>query len=155
MNNLHGVEHGRVRIHIDQRPFHSPNPTTGSALYALGGVEPGRELFREVIGDHEDQALPRNEEHVHLTEDEHFHTGEGHHREFSIIDNGQRKAVKTRRVSFEQAVKLAFDPVPQNSIIKVTYFNAEHDGEGALKPGQKVKIKPEGTVFSVTETSES
>ena len=144
-----------VRIHIDEHEYHSPNPTTGEALYDLGHVKPGLELFREVIGDREDQPVPRNKEHIHLTEDEHFHSGEPHHREFTIIVNGQKKTVKTRRVSYEQAVKLAFDPVPQNMIIKVTYFNAAHDKEGTLKPGQKIKIKPEGTVFCVTETGES
>jgi hypothetical protein len=144
-----------VRIHIDEHAYHSPNPTDGEALYALGHVKPELELYREVTGDREDQPVPRNKEHVHLTEDEHFHRGEPNHGEFSIIVNGQKKTVKTRRVSFEQVVKLAFDPVPQNMIIKVNYFNAAHDKEGVLKPGQKVTIKPEGTVFCVTETGES
>jgi hypothetical protein len=146
---------GNVRIHIDEHLYHSANPTDGDALYALGHVKPGLELYREVAGDREDQPVPRNKEHVHLAEDEHFHSGEPHHHEFSIIVNGQKKTVKTRRVSFEQAVKLAFDPVPQNMIIKVNYFNAAHDKEGVLKPGQKVRIQPEGTVFCVTETGES
>ena len=144
-----------VRIHIDERAYHSPNPTTGEALYLLGHVKPGLELYREVTGDQEDQPISRNTEHIHLTEDEHFHSGEPHHKEFSIIVNGQKKTVKTRRVSFEQAVKLAFDPVPPNSIFTVTYFNAAHDKEGSLKAGQKVRIKHEGTVFSVTETGQS
>ncbi len=43
--------HHEVRIHIDQTRHQSPNPTTGSALYALGMVKPGFELFREVGGD--------------------------------------------------------------------------------------------------------
>jgi hypothetical protein len=144
-----------VRIHIDEEQYHSPTPTNGEALYALGHVKPGLELFREVGGDREDQPVPKGKEHIHLTEDEHFHSGEPHHREFTIIVNGQKKTVKTRRVSFEQAVRLAFDPVPANSIFTVTYFNAAHDKEGSLKAGQKVKIKPEGTVFSVTETGQS
>ena len=29
-----------VKIFIDQRAHHSPNPTTGAALYALGNVKP-------------------------------------------------------------------------------------------------------------------
>ena len=28
-------------IHIDQKPYESPNPTTGEALYKLGHVQPG------------------------------------------------------------------------------------------------------------------
>ena len=34
---LSGQKH-EVRVHIDQEPFTSPNPTTGVALYTLGGV---------------------------------------------------------------------------------------------------------------------
>jgi Multiubiquitin len=144
-----------VRIHIDEHEHHSPNPADGDALYELGHVKPGLELYREVAGDQEDQPVSRSKEHIDLNEDEHFHSGEPHHREFTVIVNGQKKTVKTRRVSYEQAVKLAFNPVPQNMIIKVTYFNAAYEKEDSLKPGQKVKIKPEGTVFCVTETGES
>lgn len=144
-----------VRIHIDEHEYHSPNLIDGDALYALGHVKPGLELYREVTGDQEDQPVPRGKEHIELVQDEHFHSGGSHHQGFSIVVNGQKKTVKTRRVSFEQVVKLAFDPVPANSIFTVTYFNGAHDREGSLKAGQKVLIKPEGTVFSVTETGQS
>jgi hypothetical protein len=40
----------QVRIHIDEKPYESPNPTTGEALYKLGSVQPGYDLFREVRG---------------------------------------------------------------------------------------------------------
>jgi hypothetical protein len=148
-------EKPEARIHIDEDAYLSSNPTDGEALYALGHIKSGLELFREVSGDREDQPIPRNKEHIHLTEDEHFHSGEPHYKDFTIIVNGQKKTVKTRRESFEQVVKLAFDPVPPNSIFTVTYFNAAHDREGSLKAGQKIKIKPEGTVFNVTETGQS
>ena len=46
--------------------YHSPNPTTGAALYALGKVEPGMELFREVTGDREDPEVPNGPESVHI-----------------------------------------------------------------------------------------
>ena len=42
-----------MRIHIDQKEYESPNPTTGEALYILGNVQPGLELYREVRGDKE------------------------------------------------------------------------------------------------------
>ena len=88
-------EKHEVRIHIDEKAYHSPNPTDGEASYALCHVKPGLELFREVTGDREDQPVLRNKEHVLLTEDEHFHSGKPHHHEFSIIVNGQKKTVKT------------------------------------------------------------
>jgi hypothetical protein len=65
-----------VRVHIDQHPYHSPSPTTGEALYALGRVQPHHELFREVEGDREDTAVPNDETPVHLQEDDHFHSAE-------------------------------------------------------------------------------
>ncbi len=63
------------RIHIDQKPYDSPNPTTGEA-HKLGNVQHGRELYREVEGDRDDEEIPRGKEAVHLTEDEHFHSGD-------------------------------------------------------------------------------
>jgi len=64
-----------VKIFIDQQAYHSPNPTTGAALYVLGNVQPGMELFREVTGDREDPEVDNGPEIVHLKQDEHFHSG--------------------------------------------------------------------------------
>ena len=64
-----------VRVHIDQRPYESPSPTTGESLYKLAHVQVGFELFREVKGDEEDPAVPDGLETLHLREDEHFHSG--------------------------------------------------------------------------------
>ena len=50
-----------VKIFIDQQAYHSPNPTTGAALYSLGKVEPGLDLFREVTGDREDPDVPEGD----------------------------------------------------------------------------------------------
>src|SRR5690349_9893170 len=98
--------HADVRIHIDQKPFRSPDWTTGEALYRLGGVPPHRELYREVTGDREDAAVPDNAEMLQLKEDEHFHTGA---REFTIIVNAKRKEVVARKLTFDEVVALAFD----------------------------------------------
>ena len=46
-----------VRIHIDQQPYDSPNPTSGEALYVLAKVPFGLELFRELAGDREDPEV--------------------------------------------------------------------------------------------------
>src|SRR5260370_41210154 len=93
-----------VRIHIDQKPYESPNPTTGEALYKLGRVEARLELFREVKGDKEDPEVPDGAEGVHLREDEHFHSSPPHHQEFTIIVNCQKTDVTTRKPAFEQIV---------------------------------------------------
>ena len=64
-----------MRIHIDQHKYESPNPHDGAALYVLGNVAAGLELFREVTGDREDQPVENGPEIIHLKEDEHFHSG--------------------------------------------------------------------------------
>jgi hypothetical protein len=114
-----------VRIHIDRHPFDSPNPTTSAALYLLGKIPTGFQLYREVRGDKEDEPIHNDAEREHLTPDEHFYSKEGHHKGFGIIVNAEPHHVDKKRVSFEQIVKLAF-PTPsagQNVLFTVTYYN--------------------------------
>src|ERR1700756_3840603 len=99
-----------MRIHIDQHPHDSPNPTTGAALYLLGNVDAGLDLFREVTGDREDPEVPNGPEVVHLKEDEHFHSGKA--KTYRIFVNGQEKVVTTNTVTYEQIVALAFPNPP-------------------------------------------
>jgi len=144
-----------VKIFIDQHTYHSPNPTTGAALYTLGKVEPGLELFREVTGDREDPEVPNGPETVHLKEDEHFHSGKP--KTYTIYVNGQEKTVTTKTVTYEQIVKLAF-PNPiigQNIIYTVGYEDGPHKNQsGSLMPGGKVYVK-DGMIFDVTPTDKS
>jgi hypothetical protein len=58
-----------VKLFIDQEAYHSPNPTTGSALHALAKVQPGMELFSEVTGDREDPEVPNGPETIHRSRD--------------------------------------------------------------------------------------
>jgi len=144
-----------VRIHVDQKPYESPNPTTGEALHKLGNVAPGLELYREVSGDKEDPPIELGPETVHLKEDEHFHSGPV--KEFIIIVNGRKKEVSTKILSFDQIVALAFNPVPTGSEVKftITYRKGPHKNpEGTLTEGGTIKIK-EGMIFDVTQTNKS
>jgi len=144
-----------LRIHIDEKHYESPNPTTGEALYKLGNVAPGLELYREVSGDREDPGVENDRETVHLKEDEHFHSGPP--KEFTIIVNGRKKEVPTKRLSFDQLVALAFNPVPVGPTIMftITYRKGPHKNpEGTLTEGGTVRIK-DGMVFDVTETTKS
>jgi hypothetical protein len=74
----------------------------------------------------------------------------------SIIVNGRVKTVPKHDVmTFEDIVKLAFDPPPtgQNVVITVTYHNGHGEKpEGSLRPGETVKVK-DGMVFDVTATN--
>src|SRR3569623_1592838 len=119
-------EHKQVKIFIDQNAYHSPNLTRCAAVYALGKVEPGLELFREVSGDREDPEVANGPEAVHLKEDEHLHSGKP--KMYKIIVNGQEKTVTTKTVSYEQIVTLAFpNPVTgPNIIYTVGYEDGPH-----------------------------
>lgn len=146
-----------VRIHIDQKPYESPNPTTGEGLYSLGHVQPGYDLFREVKGDKEDPIVENDAEPIHLRQDEHFHSGPVQPRKFIIIVNGQKKTVTTRTVTFDEIVKLAFPTPPPGA--NILYTVSYEDGprvnpQGSLKEGQSVKVK-NGMIFNVSATDRS
>ncbi len=147
----------QVRIYIDQKPYESPNPTTGDALYKLGCVQPGFDLFREVKGDREDPIVENDDEPVHLRKDEHFHSGAAQPHKYIIIVNGQKKTVTTKKVSFDEIVKLAFPTPLQGS--NILYTVSYEDGprinpQGSLKEGQSVFVK-NWMIFNVTATDKS
>jgi len=69
-------ESHEVRIHIDRKPYMAPRVTTHAALYSLGHVPAGYELFLEVRGDQEDEPIPNNQGETHLHEDQHFYSAQ-------------------------------------------------------------------------------
>src|SRR5450631_558817 len=146
-----------VRVHIDQKPYESPNPTTGEALYKLGHIQPGYDLFREVKGDKEDPIVENDDEPVHLREDEHLHSGPAQPRKCIIIVRGQKKSVTTKKVTFDEIVKLAF-PTPlegANILYTVSYEDGPRiNPQGSLKEGQSVFVK-NWMIFNVTATDKS
>src|ERR1700733_12293930 len=144
-----------VKIFIDQNSYHSPDPTTGAALYALGNVKPAMELFREVTGDREDPEVDNGPEVIHLKQNEHFHSGPP--KVYHIIVNGRKKDASTKILTFNQVVALAFNPVPRgpNVQFSVTYRKGpKKDPEGTMTEGETVRIK-DGMIFDVTETNKS
>lgn len=149
------ISEHEIRIHIDEKPYESPNPTTGAALYALGHVASGLDLYREVTGDREDEPIANGPEVIHLKEDEHFHSGPP--KVYTIIVNGRKKEVSAKTLSFDQVVALAFNPVPVGPTVQfsVTYRKGPpKNHEGTLTEGETVRIK-DGMVFDVTETNKS
>lgn len=144
-----------VRIHIDQKPYESPDPTTGEALYRLGHVQPGLKLYREVNGNHEDSAIEDGPETIDLKEDEHFHSGEP--RDITIVVEGTPHEWSKSAITYVEVVTL-FDPsYPQHpeTTYSVTYKRGPgHKPEGILSPGASVKVK-DGMVFNVSSTGQS
>lgn len=81
----------------------------------------------------------------------------------TIIVNGRERVVSSStlssdsELSFDEVVRLAFDPTPSGPDIMftVSYRNgAGRPPEGRLVAGQSVKVK-DGTVFNVTLTDRS
>ena len=144
-----------VKIFIDQQAYHSPNPTTGAALYVLGKVQPGMELFDEVTGNRLDTEVDNGPEIIHLKEDEHFHSGPP--KVYTIIVNGRKKEVPTKTLSFDQVVALAFNPVPVGPTVQfsVTYRKGPRQNpDGTMTEGETLRIK-DRMIFDVTETNKS
>lgn len=78
-------------------------------------------------------------------------------RTVTIIVNGREKIVESNRLSFDQLLALAFDPVPDgpNWCFTVTYRNGPRPNpEGTLIDGQSVRIT-DRMVFNVTATDKS
>ena len=90
---------------------------------------------------------------VHLTEDEHFYS----QKDYRIVVNAREVFVELRRLSYDQVVLLAFNPVPvgPDIIFTVTYRKGPRQNpKGTLAPGELVVIK-NGMIFVVTKTNRS
>jgi len=75
------IEHNEtahaVRIQIDREKYESPRVTTHQALYELGKVEAGWQLFLEPADrHHEDKPIHKDGSSIHLVEDQHFYSRE-------------------------------------------------------------------------------
>jgi len=68
--------HNPAHIKIGNDPKTSPNPTTGTALYTLGAVASGYDLFRETPGPGDDEFIPNDSAQIILKPGDHFYTAE-------------------------------------------------------------------------------
>ena len=150
----HANNHGHVvRVHIDREAYMSPDPTTGEALYRLGEVGHGEELFREVDGDKEDVLVPRDNTRMHLTADEHFYS----QKTFRLVVNLEEKLVVKKKQSFDDIVKLAYPSPPPGDTPDYTVGYRKGppaNPKGSLVQGQTVKVK-DGMKFNVTDSGQS
>ena len=147
-----GSEH-TVRVHIDRQPYRTETPTTGEALYALADVGAKFELFREAVGDAEDEFIARDQTLIQLTQDAHFYS----QKDYRLIVNAREVFVESRRLTYDQVVALAFNPAPvgPDIIFTVTYRKGPRQNpKGSLAPGETVVIK-NGMIFVVTQTNRS
>ena len=62
-----------VKIFIDNKPFESPERTTGEALYHLGGIDHVKfDLFRETGAVKGDELIPYDNKPITVTAGERF-----------------------------------------------------------------------------------
>jgi hypothetical protein len=144
-----------VPVHIDREKYQSPKTTTHSALYTLGKVQDGWQLFAEALDKHkEDKPLRKDEASIHVREDEHFYSRQV---EYKIFVNSREKTVHVAVLSYEDVLKLAFDPVPEGPTVafSVSYTRGEGSHrEGQLDVGEVVTIN-NGMNFNVSKTNKS
>ncbi len=70
--------HKLVKITINHNHFESPTPTTGAALYDLGGIPAGDTLYRELPGPKDDEPVPHDDRgEIHLSEGDKFYSEVG------------------------------------------------------------------------------
>jgi len=147
-----------VRIHIDQKPYESPTPIAGVDLYELGHVPEGRVLYKEVEGDHEDKLVRIDAPKIHLTQDEHFHTGEPPEKHYIITVNTEPVIVDHDVLTFDELIKIAF-PVPPTGQVPEFTISFEHakstPHHGDLPAGGTVTVRKHGTIFDVDHTNRS
>ena len=144
-----------LRIQIDCEAYKSPQATTHKALYALGKVQEDKQLFAKSSDKSRyDEPIKKDDSRIHLIEGQQFYSCEV---SFLICVNGRKKTVQTAILSYEEILKLAFDPVPtgENICFTVTYTRGRGKcKEGQLAPGECVAIS-ERMNFNVTKTDKS
>jgi hypothetical protein len=141
-----------VRIHINRKPYESPNPTTGEALYARGDVPEHEKIYREVEGDEEDEAVSRDDPHIYLKEDEHFYS----EKVFLIFVNSDEHEINEKQISYAEVVDLYIGSGGKPSaqyLVKYSHGPVVNPS-GTLTPKQKVTVK-DGMRFRVAGTGES
>ena len=95
---------------------------------------------------------------IEQAEHEVFHGEHLHHDHevtFHIAVNGEAEVWHHHKISYEEAVKLAFPQGPFGGDVRYSVFCAKPDGqEGSLRPSQAVQVV-EGMMFDVRNTDKS
>lgn len=68
--------HHKVEIYIDRKLHASPDPTTGAALYVLGSVKPGYDLYEEEPGPIDDKLISNDQTEIRMKNFTHFYSAQ-------------------------------------------------------------------------------
>jgi len=81
--------------------------------------------------------------------------GPGHEKTFTIIVNGRKRTIKDDKLSYIEAVHLAFPgEQPSETVSFTVTYSIPHGHEGSLVEGQEVKVK-DGMILNVRKTDRS
>lgn len=89
MENANQSHKKEVTIHIDKKEYKTETPTTGAALYQLGGIGADYNLFEEVPGQGDDKLIPNDTTPIDLKDGEHFYSAQKKLKPGAV--NGRRK----------------------------------------------------------------
>lgn len=70
------TERKTTEVYIDRKLHQSPDPTTGAALYVLGGVKSGYDLYEEEPGPVDDRLIPNDPTEIRLRSFTHFYSAQ-------------------------------------------------------------------------------
>ena len=142
----------QVRVHVNHKPYEVASPTTGAELYARLGIREGYLLFKEDPEAVEDHLVRHEARHVHLVNDERFHTSVLPNHLCLIYVNGTPHFISNDDVSYEEVVHLAFPALPKRPAMDcvVQYDHAKCvPHHGTMAKDQAVAIRRHGTHFDV------
>jgi len=127
---------------------------TRETLLALVGISADHiALFRDYESPHDREIGPG--EVIDFTDGPVFFTREKHAEFTAIVVNMEDKKVPGHTLTYDQAVRLAFDPPLPNTIYTVVYQNGPRaKPEGRMVAGDTVDIVC-GEIFNVTPTGKS
>lgn len=69
-------QHNEVQVYIDRVERTSPDLTTGHALYVIGQVKSGYDLWQEEPGPTDDKLIPDDAGEVRLKSFTHFYSAQ-------------------------------------------------------------------------------
>ncbi|MDR3579205.1 MAG: multiubiquitin domain-containing protein [Oryzomonas sp.] len=80
----------------------------------------------------------------------------GHHKKTMIIVNGREREFIGHKITYEEAVALAFpgEQTGRDTTVYTVAYASHHGKDGTLVAGQSVEVH-EGMVFNVTKTNRS
>lgn len=126
---------------------------TARSLLELVGIVASVHLFRDYESPVDQPIGPG--ERIHFADGPVFYTRPAHATTTEIVVNGEKKAVDGHTLSYDQAVKLAFNPPEPDTIYTVTYKKGPRaKPQGRMVAGDVVEIVC-GEHFNVTPTSKS